>query len=431
MQIETLQKNKVDFRKISKLEPDWLYNLRKDGWDYFQKAPLPDRVGHLWRYSDPQAYLISDVEQAMHILPVMPAGKTAGNLPEETNFAAFGRNDSDSSMVLHTSFMADKSGIVFRELLAAAQEYPELVEKYLGKLVTTGFGSFEALNIALWNTGMFLYVPDNTVVEKPIYLNCQSTGEKTITRLLAVIGRNSEVTIIDDYNGQGLDGKTIVNSAVEIFADDSSRVRYINLQQLGKDSNSLITQRSQLGSNAESYSIFISLGGTISKINAGTILNGRGATSNMYGIAFGDNDQRFDHHTAHIHQASNSYSNIDFKVVLKGKAVSAYTGLIKIVKDAVNCEAFQENRNLLLDKGTKADSIPELEILTDQVKCSHGATVGPIDPQMIFYLKSRGYSSEEAIKTLVMGYVESTLRKMPADLEKSAREAILRKLEGK
>jgi len=430
MQIDTLQKIKTDFRKISRFEPDWLYNLRKSGWDYFQNTPLPDRAGHLWRYSDPQAFLIDNAERAMNILPVLINGGIAENLTEGLNFAALGRNNSDLSKIIQTAHKTDHSGIIFQDLLSAAMDYPDWVEKYLGKLVTPNYGVFEALNIALWNTGMFLYVPDNTVVERPIYLNRQSTGGNTITRLLAVIGRNSEATIIDDYNGQSLNGKTIVNSAVEIFAGDSSRTRYINLQQLGNSSNSLITHRAQLGSNAESYSIFISLGGTISKINAGTILNGRGSTSNIYGIAFGDKSQKFDHHTSQIHLASNSYSNIDFKIVLKDKAISAYTGLIKIAKDAVNCEAFQENRNLLLDKGTKAESIPELEILTDQVKCSHGATVGPIDPQMIFYLKSRGYSTEDAVKTLVMGFVESTLHKMPGDLEKSAREAISRKLEG-
>jgi Fe-S cluster assembly protein SufD len=431
MQMETINKNKIDFRKISRFEPTWLYNLRKNGWDYYHNAPLPDRVGHLWRYSDPQMFLIDKPEQAMNILPVITTGGKTESLPEDFNLDALGSNGDDLSMVLQTSLKADKSGLILRDLLTAAGDYPELVEKYLGKLVTIDFGIFEALNMALWNTGIFLYIPDNAVIEKPIYLNRRSTGDKTITRLLIVMGQNSEATIIDDYKGPYLSDKAIVNSAVEIFAGDSARVHYINLQQLGQGSNSFITQRTQLGSDAESYSIFISLGGAKSKINAGTILNGRGAISNMYGIAFGDKNQKFDHHTSQIHEASNSYSNIDFKIVLKDKAISAYTGLIKIAKDTVNCEAFQENRNMLLDKGTKAESIPELEILTDQVKCSHGATVGPIDPQMIFYLKSRGYNTEEAIKALVMGFMESTLHKMPEDMERSAREAISRKLEGK
>lgn len=431
MQIETLNKNKVDFRKINKFEPNWLYGLRKNGWEHYQNTPLPNRIGHLWRYSDPQSYLIDNTELAMNISPSNANGGKASNLPDNSNFDAIGRNGDDLSLFLQTSPRAESSGVIFRNLLAAARDYPEWVEKYLGKLVTIDYGIFEALNMALWNTGIFIYIPDNAIIEKPIYLHRHPTCDNTITRLLVVMGKNSEATIIDDYNCHCSSDRAIVNSAVEIFADDSTRVRYINLQQLGRGSNSFMTQRTQLGANAESYSIFISLGGTISKINAGTILNGRGATSNMYGIVFGDKGQKFDHHTAHIHQASNSYSNIDFKVVLKDKAVLAYTGLIKIAKDAVNCEAYQENRNLLLDKGTKAESIPELEILTDQVKCTHGATVGPIDPQMIFYLKSRGYNSEEAIRTLVMGFVETTMHKIPGNLEKSAREAVLRKIEGK
>jgi Fe-S cluster assembly protein SufD len=119
------------------------------------------------------------------------------------------------------------------------------------------------------------------------------------------------------------------------------------------------------------------------------------------------------------------------KVVLKDNSDSAYTGLIRIEEKADNSQAYQENRNLLLNEGTRAESVPELEILTDQVSCTHGATVGPIDPEMVFYLKSRGYSNDEATRTVVTGFVEPTIRLLPDDLQDMFRGLVRRKLEGK
>jgi Fe-S cluster assembly protein SufD len=132
----------------------------------------------------------------------------------------------------------------------------------------------------------------------------------------------------------------------------------------------------------------------------------------------------------HHHTASNSYSDIDFRVVLKDKANSASTGLIRIEEDAQNCEAFQVNRNLLLNEGPKAESIPELEILCDQVQCSHGATVGPIDKEMMFYLLSRGISYKEAVNIITLGFLEPTIQKFPKELGELTRELVALKTKG-
>ncbi|MEE8417915.1 MAG: SufD family Fe-S cluster assembly protein, partial [candidate division Zixibacteria bacterium] len=131
----------------------------------------------------------------------------------------------------------------------------------------------------------------------------------------------------------------------------------------------------------------------------------------------------------HHHTAGESFSDLDFKVILKDRAASAYTGLIRIEKDTANCEAYQENRNLLLNKGTRAESIPELEIMTDQVRCSHGATMGPIDREMVFYLKSRGFSQTDAMRTIVEGFVASTLGKAPGEAVRTIQSLVSEKLQ--
>jgi Fe-S cluster assembly protein SufD len=282
--------------------------------------------------------------------------------------------------------------------------------------------------MALWNTGIFVYIPDNMVVEKPIHLQRHLTGENTISRLLVIMGKNSEAMIIDNYSGDSSNGNPLMNNAIELFADDASRLKYFNLQNLPTGFRNYTTQRAHIGQNANCRTVIVSLGGGVSKTNSGTVLDGRGADSRIFGLLFGDEKQKFDLHTMHHHKRGETFSDLDYKVVLKERAVSAYTGLIRIEKDALNCEAYQENRNLLLNKGTKAESIPELEILTDQVRCTHGATMGPIDPEMVFYLQSRGFSRNEAVRAIVSGFMEPTFKEVPGRTGDMIRELFLNKL---
>jgi Fe-S cluster assembly protein SufD len=431
MEMQTLIDGAIQFRAKNENEPEWIYELRNLGWNSYLNSPTPDRVHHLWRYSDPGQFMIAQPEKVAGAMNRRPEIFNAKELQPESGMDAYAANNSNMKSIFQTSADFKESGAVFEEYHKAISSHPDLVKAHIGKLISAEFGKFESLNLAFWNNGIFVYVPDNTIIEKPIYLYRHPTGSMTFTRLLVILGKNAEATIIDDYKCPCNKEATLLNSAVEIYAGDSSRVRYVNMQRLQIDNRAYITQRTQLGNNAESYTLFASMGSGVSKINAGTVLNGRGASSNMFGIAFGDGKQKFDHHTTHHHKASDSYSNIDFKVVLKDKAYSAYTGLIKIEKEAVNCEAYQENRNLLLNKGPKAETIPELEILTDQVRCTHGATVGPIDPEMIFYLTSRGIDYNQAVRVIVSGFVEPTLGKMPQNLGDTIRDIVYAKLEDK
>jgi len=171
-------------------------------------------------------------------------------------------------------------------------------------------------------------------------------------------------------------------------------------------------------------------GGSLCKQNFGVRLNGAGAHSDIYGLLFGSMRQHFDNHTLHHHAHGSTSSNIDFKVVLKDRAQSAYTGLIRIENGARNCEAYQENRNLLLNPGTKAQTIPELEILNEDVSCSHGATLGSIDQESLFYLQARGIAKNEAVRMIVSGFVTTTLNRVPADLRERIGTFVAQRLEG-
>ncbi len=426
----TLTADRIDFRSIGKSEPEWLYRLRKQGWDFYQDSPLPPRADHLWRYTDPGLFVMGSLEDQMKIVPVQAENLAHDLRAMSPDYAAFGYNRSDLlTFAQMTPGLAEK-GIVFNDLSCAARENIDLVKKNLGALIGQDFGKFEALNMALWNNGLFLYIPDNVVIEKPIYMHRHPTGKYTIQRLLIVAGDNVQATFIDDYSCHCRHEGAVANSAVEIIAGDSVNLKYINLQRLAEDNSTYVTIRTRIGQDSNMYSLFGGFDSSNVKVNAGTVLAGRGSSSRMAGVLFADSNQHFDYHTRHHHTAGESYSDLDFKVVLKDKGTSAYTGLIRIEKDAINCEAYQENRNLLLNEGTRAESIPELEILTDEVRCTHGATMGPIDHEMLFYLKSRGLSRSEAVKAVVGGFLASTLKNAPDETGRDFRKMVDEKLKG-
>ena len=430
MTINTTDKkynSNVEFRKIGKKEPKWLYNFRKNNWLDFDSMSLPDRVTHLWKYTDPAQFIPESPYEAMNVMP--SADEKAKKPILESNYSGYGYNRPDFMTTAVIDESLAENGVIFKNLYSAVSEDTDIVGNYLGHLIDSSFGKLEAMNAALWNSGLFLYIPDNIMVEKPIRLQRHPAGPATFLRLLVVVGKNSKVTIIDDYSGKCRINDALINSVAEIFVGDDSDVRYANIQRFGGGCKSHITQRGRIGNDARLHSIYAGLGGSVSKVNAGTVLAGRGAESKMSGIVFAADRRHFDYHTRHHHVSGDTHSDIDFRMILKDKTVSAYTGLIKIDEDAENSEAYQINRNLLLNKGAKAESIPELEILCDQVRCSHGSTTGPIDPQMLFYLKSRGISHNEAVKTVITGFVEPTLAQVPEELAGIMGDLIERRLE--
>jgi Fe-S cluster assembly protein SufD len=416
--------------------PRWLAEKRNVQRLGFNQTPLPRRGLHLWRYTDPNKFAI-DVSSASPVSMSSNLAEVEAILLkqlQENHLSALVIDRGGRTVTVHLSDQIAKAGAVILPLSQAVQSHPQLVEPYLYQLINNQTGKFEALNGALWQDGVLVYVPDGKIISAPIHL-VREAGEgasRQFPRLLVVIGRNSEATVIDEYSGGSPDssaGLSTSHGAVEIFGLADSRVRYLCLQRQVAGMNSYLTHRAQIDHGAQMVTMPLVLGGNLSKQNFGVILNGKGADSRMFGLAFGTDYQQFDNHTLHHHSADATTSNIDFKVVLRDKATSAYTGLIRIDHAAKGCQAYQENRNLLLTPGTRAETVPELEILNEDVSCTHGATVGPIDPMQIFYLQCRGIEHRTAERMIVAGFLEKTLRLMPEDLYERVAALVHQRLE--
>lgn len=382
--------------------PKWIDDLRAAAWASYNERPMPDRAAHLWRYTDPAAFLF----------PAEAAGD-----PERIRVAVE---------------PAKAAGVTVLPLAVAAREMPDAVRAHFGRLIPTGFGKPEDLNAALWSAGTFVRVPRGVKLPDPILLSTSVFGDGAFraVRNLIVVEEGASVTVVEESRGGGQDGRGSLNEVTELYAGRDSEIRYLPLQHLGREITAHRTVRARLDSQARLLTVIGSFGGGLVKADLGVSLDGEGAESKMVGLCLGDGKNRADHHTVQDHVAAHTMSDIDFRVVLSGKARSAYTGLIRIAQDAPYCEAFQENRNLLLSEQCRAESIPELEILTDEVRCKHGATVGPIDQDQLFYLASRGLTPEAATRMVVSGFLDGVLHHLPEGIAESLREEMVARVTG-
>jgi Fe-S cluster assembly protein SufD len=380
--------------------PKWLDENRAAAWMAFHTQPMPDRAAHLWRYSDPAAFQL-------------PAG--AGG-PES---------------IPVTIEQAGSAGAIVLPLAAAVREFPEIVREHLGRLIPAGSGKPEDLNGALWSAGTFIRVPKGVALAEPIRLLATVSGGGAFRaiRNLIVIEAGASATIVEESRGEVL-GRDSLNEVTELFAGPDSQVRYMLVTRLGGEVTAHRTLRARLESQAKMLTVIAYAGCGLYKADLGVSLDGEGSESRMVGLCLGDGKNRSDHHTIQNHTARHTTSDIDFRVVLGGRARSAYTGLIRIAQDAPYCEAFQENRNLLLSENCRAESIPELEILTDEVRCKHGATAGPIDQEQLFYLASRGLPPSEATRMVVAGFLEAALGLLPAAVADSLRAELTERITG-
>jgi Fe-S cluster assembly protein SufD len=365
----------------------------------------PDRVTHLWRFTDP-AHLLPETVQP-------PPSGAPHAAPHALGAAARVLMVAGLRPLIATDLKALAAGLVVKPLAEAEEELAALSGRERAAAADDE-GLFQALNGAAWNTGLYVGVPPGAVLADPVHVVIDATGGPTLPRLVVDLGEGAQAVVVEEHHG-GDAGSRVV-AASELHAAADARLRHVLVQTWGEGVRGHLTARARAGRDADVLTVFASFGGERSKVELATDLAGEGARSEMIGVVMGAGRQRFDHHTRHRHLAGRTWSNIDFKAVADGSARSSYTGLIRIEQDARGSEAYQENRNLLLSDGSRADSIPELEILNQDVGCSHGATVSPVDPAQVFYLQSRGLDPDEALRLIVRGFLEKTLGRLPEDL---------------
>jgi Fe-S cluster assembly protein SufD len=411
-----------------------LMDLRRRSRESFDSLPWPTKEDEAWRRTDlsgldlDRFVLAPSTEARLTDVP----GAFTDFVGEEDALVLWGSEGLHRRVGVET----ESKGVLFQDLAEAYRQRPDLVGRHLGSLLPTMNSKFSALSGAFWNRGLFVFVPkgvDAGIVLRGGYAPNLADGQAAVTRTLIVAEPGSRLTFLEDYAATGPEGEgeALAGAGVEIVVGENAEVTYVNFQRHGRSVNHFLLQNARLARDARLTTLASALGGHLSRSDFGSQLLGPGAKANLYGLVFGDGDQRFTHHTRQEHQAPHTSSDLLFKAALLDQARSIFTGMIRIEKTATKSEAYQASKNVLLSRNARANAIPMLEILTDDVKCGHGAAVGGLDDDQRFYLMSRGLDPHEAERAMVEGFFEDILLRVPVpSLHERWRAMIDKKLAG-
>jgi Fe-S cluster assembly protein SufD len=434
-------------------EPGWVREQRLAAWEVYEQLPWPTGKEEEWRRTDLRALKIDAI---IPFADRSTQGNGTASVPYEDGEAVGGTVVSRNSDAAWAELAAEvaEQGVILTDLDTAVRDYPGLMQEHFQHLVPPETGKFEALHAAFWSSGTLLYVPRHRAVELPLRAcyHLDQPGLGVFPHTLIVAEPGSEVTFVDYYasdlalpspvghggvgttsrphdltthhspltthseRGEGRGGgQSLSSGVVEIHVGDGAQVRYLSVQDWGTDLFEFTTRRAVLGRDSHITWVVSALGSRLSKANLRTTLGGTGASTKMYGLYFTQRGQHFDHYTEQDHVADHTTSDLLFKGALRGRSRTVFRGLIRVEPGAQQTDAYQANRNLLLSDKAKADSMPILEIQADDVRCTHGATVGQLDEEQLFYLKSRGLPRVAAEQIIVEGFFAEVLDKVPLE----------------
>ncbi len=387
--------------------------LRDKAFEEFDAMPVPSPETEEWRYTDLREFDLSAFTTAAE----EPLAQTLDEVKPDLLEAAGAVGERAGLAIQHNSTLitthldpeAAAKGVLFTSLDEAART--QGLERHLHVAVPTGRTRFTALHGAFRTGGTFVHVPRGVSVELPLQtLTYVDRDELAVfPHTLIVLEEGAELTFIDRYVSPDL-GRVLSDAVVELYLGPASRLRYVSLQDWGRGVTHLSVQRAHVGRDADLRSLGVAFGGSLSRSEVESVLAEDGGSSEMLGVYFADGDQHFDHRSIQDHLGSLTTSDLLYKGVLKGRSRTIYSGTVIIRKGAHKCNAYQTNRNILLSEQAKADSIPNLEILSnDPVRCGHAASVGPVDEDTLFYVQSRGIPFEEAMKLVVFGFLQEVL----------------------
>lgn len=396
----------------------FIETMRRRAIQEFLALPIPSQDTEEWRYTD-----LSELEFSFESFVPGSVASGLDQIEGEIMEAAAVVGDRAGLQIQHNGTVAvtvldpdlAAKGVVFGDLDLAAMEHPELVEPHLHSLVPTGRTKFSALHGALRTGGTFLYVPPGVAIEVPLqtFTWMDASGAAVFPHTLIVSGEDSEVTFIDRYASPPLDAFS--DAVVEIVAGPASRVRYVSIQEWGEGVTHLGIQHARLQRDSELRSLAVGFGASLARAEAETVLAEPGASSEMLGLFFADGSQHFDHRSEQDHAAPNGTSDLLYKGALRDESRAVYSGWVHVRPGAQRTVAMQTNRNIVLSENAKADSIPNLEIEANDVKCGHAASVGPVEAETLFYLMSRGIPEKEAERLIVSGFFQEVLDRVTLD----------------
>jgi Fe-S cluster assembly protein SufD len=383
--------------------------VRAEALERYQALPLPDTTEEHWRFTDLSGFDPDGFQRVQ--------GSEPGTGPAETMLDL---DVAGLATITEAGVEIERApdGITFAPLDESHERLYSLVgwdEK------------FAAHNAAVWEHGLLVHVPKGVVLDKPLYVRiASSTADAALFwRLLVIADPGARFTVVEEIVSSSPDVRAYTNEAVELFVEEGARLEYVSLQNLSRETWHFASHHARVERDAELDWVTGGFGSKKGKVRIQNDLAGQGATSRVTGAYFTDGDQHLDYDTFQKHIAPNTTSDFAFKGALRDRSTAVWRGMIRVEPDAQKTNAYQENRNLMLSPTTHAVPIPGLEILANDVRCTHGATVGRVDREQLFYLMSRGLSRGEAERLIVRGFFEDVLARVELEPVREALSAAL------
>jgi Fe-S cluster assembly protein SufD len=397
--------------RAAAVQPRWLESLRQDAFARFAETGFPTTHDEDWRFTN-----------------VSPVASTPFELagPETVSteqLEPFGGQQFASCLVFVNGLFSQElstlahlpEGVIVGSLAAQLKDDPASVEQHLGQYLNTQRDPFAAINTAFIEDGVFVYVPRGVVVEAPIYALYVTVPGAAPTmnhpRNLIVAEENSQVTVLEDYVSLG-EGVTFSNTATELVAGDNANVSHYMIVREGDSAYNFSTLRIQQGRHANVATHSLLLSGALVRNNVHPVLAGEGSECLINGLFMANGRQHMDNYMLVEHASPHCDSRQFYNGILNGQSHGVFHGRIIVHKDAQKTDAKQTNRNLLLSDDAQIDTKPQLEIYADDVKCTHGATIGQFDDNALFYLRSRGLSEAAARHVLLLAFANECLDRM-------------------
>jgi len=401
--------------------PDWLKDLREGGIARFHDLGFPNMKQEAWRFTSVAPIAEGSFELA----------KTPARIPTLEEIRPFLLLEAGYRLVFLDGFFQQSLSTPFfddvQSLAHVVSHRQDLVRAHLGKYATQE-RPFSALNTAFVSDGAFVHVPAKTTILEPIQLLFLASGSKPVVahpRSLVVVEREARASIVETY--AALDDHSYwTNAVTEIVVADGARLDHHRVQRESHRAYHVATTQSHQGRDSTVNLHFVAFGGALARHDIGAVMAGPGGTLILNGLYLLAGAQHADHHTTIDHAADHCESHEYFNGVLDDKSRGVFTGRIVVRPGAQKTDSKQTNNNLLLSSNAHADSQPQLEIYADDVKCTHGSTVGPLDPRAMFYLESRGIGKDEARRLLTYGFAAEILGRMEVAPLRAQLDAIVR-----
>lgn len=397
MRQSLVTENALAMKKLKTTKSDLAEKEKQKHFDAYRNLPMPSERQEAWRYTLIDKFKID-------------------NFAPFENEAAIETSDTDELM---------KNGIILTGINDAFESHPDLIKKYFLKNIKPDEDKFTAFNASHWVNGIFLYVPENTHPEIPIKISFLVNKKNSAVRNLIIAEPGSKIDFVEEYISEG--DEECLNSAVtEVYANDDSKISYYHLNNFSGKASSIINICGSAGRNASINWISASFGGKLNRLRIDTLFNGEGSQSENLGLFAGKNKEHIDITTNAYHNTHHTTNDIKVDGILKGGSSSVYRGLIKIEKEGQQANSYLSNHILKIGEKSLGNSIPSLQIEANDVKASHGATIGQVSEEHLFYLMSRGLSREGAESMITQGFLEPIISRIKIEeLRGKIRELII------